>query len=284
MPLRSAPAASPSPAATPHSCPQCGAESAGRFCADCGAPLDLATCAGCNAPLTPGSRFCHRCGAAAGAAPQRASVRADAGSSPLPWAVAAIALVALIALVAGQRFSARTASTLDAPSNALPQAGLDFPAGAPAGGVVRGPDISSLSPEERAARLYDRVMRLNEEGQADSVQFFAPMAIQAYQNLPALDMDARYDMGRIAEVAGAMDVAKAQADSILSRSPTHLLGLILASGATRDGGAPVQALDYDRRLVDAAQAEQAKGLPEYQRHQTEITAALARARGQAAAP
>src|SRR5262249_61513516 len=97
-----------------------------------------------------------------------------------------------------------------------------------AGGAGRPPDISSMSPAERAVRLYDRVMMAHERGRADSVQLFAPMAIAAYQQLDSLDLDARYDLGRIAAVSGDQSLAKAEADTILARQPTHLLGLILA--------------------------------------------------------
>src|ERR671939_41658 len=85
-------------------CPRCSAQARGHFCANCGAPLAGALCAGCGSALTPGAKFCHRCGTAVGAAPARA---AQGGlSAALPWAVAGIALVALVALVAGQHFNA----------------------------------------------------------------------------------------------------------------------------------------------------------------------------------
>ena len=50
--------------------------------------------------------------------------------------------------------------------------------------------------------------------------------------LPSLDNDARYDMGRIA-TAGNATLAKAQSDTILQASPTHLLGLVLGARAAR---------------------------------------------------
>src|SRR5918912_4320077 len=88
-------------------CPRCSAQASGHFCASCGAPLAGALCAGCGSALTPGARFCHRCGTAVGATPARA---VQGGlSAALPWAVAGIALVALVALVAGQRLSAARA-------------------------------------------------------------------------------------------------------------------------------------------------------------------------------
>ena len=52
-----------------------------------------------------------------------------------------------------------------------------------------------MSPEERATRLYNRVMTLHSAGKTDSAEFFLPMALQAYAMLPALDIDARYHVG-----------------------------------------------------------------------------------------
>ncbi|HZI42019.1 MAG TPA: hypothetical protein VFD67_09960 [Gemmatimonadaceae bacterium] len=186
----------------------------------------------------------------------------------MPWAVAAIALVALIALVAGQRFSRSSAETATAPT--------DLPAAAQTAGAP--PDISQMTPEERAERLYDRVMALNERGRADSVRFFAPMAMQAYTMLGALNADQRYDLGRIAVVSGDAQTAKAQADSILSTQPQHLLGLLLAADAARARGDQTGETTYLRRFVGAAPTERAKQLPEYQQHVAEIDARLANAR------
>jgi hypothetical protein len=145
------------------------------------------------------------------------------------------------------------------------------------GGAVRAPDISSMTPRERADRLYDRVMRLVEEGKPDSATFFASMAVGAYESLAPLDNDLRYDFGRMADVAGELDLAQAQADTILQDNPNHLLGLALAARvAERRGNVAEQRRLLDR-LVAAQSAELARNLDEYQRHRADIDAA-ARAR------
>jgi hypothetical protein len=185
----------------------------------------------------------------------------------LPWAVAAIALVALIALVAGQRFSRSNTAA------AAPPLG-DAPVAAQSGGSP--PDISQMTPQERADRLYDRVMALNERGRTDSVRFFAPMAMQAYMMLGTLNADQRYDLGRIAAVAGEEQTAKAQSDTILAAQPHHLLGLLLAADAARLRGDRNAEAAYIKRFVDAAPTERAKPLPEYQQHVGEIDARLGR--------
>jgi hypothetical protein len=267
-------------------CSSCGATSTGKFCGECGAALEGAICGGCRAQLSSGAKFCHRCGTAVGTSPVGTPTPDAAprgAASVLPWGVAAIALLALIALVAGQRFAAARGGALDAPRNALPQAGLDDRGamGAPTAGAGPAPDISSLTPRQRADRLFDRVMRLSSEGKTDSVQFFAPMALGVYDELTrsdTLDLDLRYDFGRVAEVAGAAPIATAQADTILRQDSTHLLGLILAERAARLRGDDAAAKRFEQRLVAAEAAETKRNLPEYQRHQGDILDALARAR------
>ena len=147
---------------------------------------------------------------------------------------------------------------------------------APASGP-RAPDISSLTPAERAERLYDRIMGAAERGRVDSVRFFMPMALQAYQSLGALSTDQRYDLGRLAEVAGDATIASAQADSILKANPQHLLGLVLASRAARLRGDEASARAFLSRLRRSERGERAKQLPEYLLHQNDIDQALAEA-------
>lgn len=148
------------------------------------------------------------------------------------------------------------------------------PAAPLAGSGARAPDISTMTPRERADRLYDRVMRLVEEGKADSAMFFSTMAVGAYESLGPLDNDLRYDYGKMAEVAGELDLAKAQADSILMDSPDHLLGLVLAARvAERRGEGPEQRRLLER-LAAVRTAQLARGLDEYTRHRADIDAAL----------
>ena len=262
------------PSTSKSACPNCGASSSGRFCSECGAALKGATCTKCHADLAAGAKFCHRCGAPSGAgasaakraAPATAAATVSASpaatgfAAAAPWAVAGIALVALIALVASRRFSS------DQPS-------AETPATVPLAGASA-VDISSMSPPERAQRLFNRVMRLNSEGKKDSVQFFAPMALNAYGALAEQDADTRYDLGRIAQVVGALPLAKAQADTILAASPTNLLGLALAMRVARELGGTSQANAYAKRLIAAAPAERKKNLPGYAEHALDLDLAL----------
>lgn len=258
-------------------CPRCSAAATGNFCASCGSPLAGATCLNCGAALTPGANFCHRCGTPTPSAARAAEATPVPsgevrGFAPgLPWGIAIVAFVALVALVVGQRFGAR--SQVPAGAGVSAGAAPPIPLGA------RAPDISTMSAEEQAMRLHDRVMGLAERGRTDSVQFFAPMAIGAYQRLDSLTLDQRYDLGSIAVVSGDQDLARAQADTILARNPNHLLGLILGISAARSAGDTPRAQALERRLAAVASTERAKQLPEYRMHQREIDAAVRAAAG-----
>jgi hypothetical protein len=261
---------SPAPADTSGTCASCGKPATGKFCSNCGASLAGATCSACGASLTPGAKFCHRCGTPANAqatAPDPRDPRRF--SAALPWGLAGIALVALIAMLAGQRFG----QTPDNTAAAAPQTTAAAPF-AGATGNSQAPDISSMSPAEAAIRLYNRVMGAHERGRADSVQIFAPMAITAYQMLGNLDLDQRYDLGRIAAISGDQTLARAEADTILSQNPTHLLGLILAGNAAHMRKDIAAERTYRDKLVANAAAERAKQLPEYVTHENDITIAL----------
>jgi hypothetical protein len=187
----------------------------------------------------------------------------------LPWGVAAIALIALIALLAGQFFGKRD---VGAPMVAAPTA-------APmASGAGPAPDISAMSPQERADRLFYRVMTYSSEGLADSATFFAPMALGALEAISPRTIHHRYDMGLIGLVTGDGALAAAQADTILRESPTHLLGLALAARAADAKRDTVARDDFERRLLAAERAELAKNLPEYLDHESDLRVALEAAR------
>ncbi len=272
-------------------CPNCSAPASGKFCSNCGAALKGVKCAECQAELAPGAKFCHRCGATVGAGaaagPARAgarpktAARSDAPASPAansfaaaaPWMVAGIALVALIALVASYRFKGGDEAAGDQ-AQQQPAAGPFAGGGGGAGGPASSVDISSMSPRERAERLYNRIMRLDTEGKKDSVAFFAPMAIGAYQMIPDQDADTRYDMGRIAQLAGAYEVAKAEVDTILATQPNNLLGLTLGMRLARAQGNAKDAAMYGKRLIAAAPAERKKDFEGYKLHAADLDQAL----------
>jgi hypothetical protein len=222
-----------------------------------------AYCSACGARMSDGSAFCHRCGAKAGAGTGAPPARGGT-SNILPWSVAAFALIALVVLVAAQF------------------AGNGAPAEAAMAGAGPGAiDIASMSPEEQANRLFNRVMQYSSDGKSDSAKFFAPMAISAMEALAPLTTHLRYDLGLVGLAAGDAELAAAQADTILKAEPTHLLGLILGSRAAEARGATAARKAFDTRLLAAEAKERVRGLPEYQDHDADIRVAIQAAQGRA---
>ena len=253
-------------------CPRCNAAAAGNFCFNCGAALGTLACPACAKPLPPGGRFCHHCGTAVGF---NSAAAATPARFAIAWLVPAIAILLLVTFLIGQRFG-RSGTTATDPVAAT--SGMASPAPADGRGP-RAPDISSMSPEDRAAKLFDLIMRFGQEGKQDSVRFFAPMAIRAYEMIGPPDLHIRYDEGMIAVIAGDANFAKAEADTILAQAPTHLLGLILAvkaAGLRQDMTARSQ---FVKRFLAAVPAERTKKLKEYEDHKNDIDAELTAARG-----
>src|SRR6266516_492545 len=218
-------------------------------------------CHACGAPLGATAKFCHKCGAQVGGT-QTAGWRVG-----LPWAVAGAALGALVTVVtfrlgAGSREpGAGGASEATAHSSLLP-----------APSMLSAPHISQMSPEERATRLYNRVMMLHTQGKADSAEFFLPMALQAYAMLPALDVDARYHIGVLDLTSGDAAGALAQADTIRRVAPTHLFGFMLRARALELTHDTAGALRAYRACLQNEAAERARQRPEYGEHAQNLDA------------
>jgi hypothetical protein len=143
------------------------------------------------------------------------------------------------------------------------------------GGGGTPPDISQMSPEERADRLYNRIMSYAERGKTDSAAFFAPMAMMAYQALGTLSADQRFHIGTIGLATGDPEgatLAKAQADTILKAEPKHLLGLILGAQAAERTKDQAAQKAFEKRFLAAMTAELATSREEYQLHKNTIDA------------
>lgn len=215
----------------------------------------MSDCPNCGLELSSDARFCQRCGTRVASVPRGRGAGWQAG---VPWAAggAAIGVVLTLLVLRG---------------SGAPGAGPTAPA-APATPLAGAGDISQMSPAERATRLFNRVMRLDEEGKADSVAFFLPMALQTYAMLPGQDPDSRYHVGLLELAGGNYAGALAQADSIHQMSPAHLFAFVLRARIARqrnDAAALSRAYaDYRRYERD----ERARERPEYRDHASQLDA------------
>jgi hypothetical protein len=208
-------------------------------------------CHACGTTLSEGARYCHKCGAST-------SAPATGWRLGLPWGIAGAAVAALITVLVmrGSGGGSASGSAVAAPPVA------PFAGGASTGGVAA-PDISQMSPEERAQRLFDRVMRLQESGKADSVRFFLPMALGAYQQLPALELDGHFDVGLLDLAGGDQAGALAEADTIRREIPTHLFADILRARAFETQNNTTGARAAYQNFLKNESSERARRRPEY---------------------
>ena len=204
-------------------------------------------CHACGTPLSAGARYCHKCGAGT-------STQAPAGwRVGLPWGIAGLAVGTLLAVLLMRGGGGGGVGAASAGET-------------PLGGVMAASDISQMSPEEQAQRLFDRVMRLGEEGKIDSVQFFLPMAIGAYQRLPALSLDSHFDIGLLRLAGGDAPAAIAEADTIRQSVPTHLFASVLRARALQAQNDAAGARQAYLQFLKNETAERARRRPEYEEH------------------
>ncbi len=235
-------------------CPACGANVTGNFCAECGTAMGPRQCVKCQATLSPGAKFCHRCGhaVAGGARP---------GSST-PWIVAA----SIIALSIG---AILYGVLVKHPEAARPDmANTGAAASGPAG--PRPPDISQMSPDERFIRLNDRVMNAIEQGDSATATRFLPMALAAYGQLDRSDIDLRYHAAILHVAAGDLPQAAALADSITAEVKDHLFGSMIRAAVAEAKGDKAGITKAHRAFLSHYDGEIAQNRPEYQEHKAAL--------------
>jgi Double zinc ribbon len=233
-------------------CPACQQATQGKFCSNCGVALESRPCHVCGAELRAGARFCHLCGVPLGQGQRRPGRLGGA------WIVAGVTAVAVVVGI-GARMMSDTRPTLPAPRAA-------------AATTMSPPDISRMTPRERADRLFERIMIAEEQGFQDTVDFFTPMALQAYEMVGALDADARYHVGLIQGLQGNVGAVRAQVDSIRQVDPNHLLASMLEYTLHRLTGDSVGINASYRSFLRDYQGEIGTDKQEYQAHRSAIDA------------
>ena len=282
----------------PTTCPRCGTAGSGNFCASCGAALGAPVCRSCSTALTPGAKFCHKCGTATGEGTADRSGQAAKFASPAdaeefrrnmaiaeaslsaagrvlprrdttPWIIAGLAIVAIVTAVA---WSAAKRAEPAAPNMANAGNGNGAPVGDPGAGslgaTMVAPNIDSLSPKERFLRLQNRIDQQIERKDTTRLTFFMQMAIQAYGLLSDADrdVDVRFHAAMLNAQAGMFPQARALADTIMTKAPNNLLGFVIRANVAEMAGDSAQAKTARAAFRSHYDAEMKTKRPEYVEH------------------
>ncbi len=250
---------------TSSNCSRCGKPASGNFCQHCGASLAPGFCTRCGEALTPESEFCSKCGAQKGSV-SRGGVATGGSSSQTNWIVPAGILVVAVAisLVFLLRIN-NGGSTVGLPPQGVSTAAM--------------PDLSQMTPRERFNRLYDRVMRAAQQGDAATMQQFSPMALSAYGMLTEVDADARYHAALLKLHSGDVAGSATLADSIEAETPNHLFGFIIRWTLAKWQNDPATLAQIYGAFLGAYDEEMAAGRPEYEHHEPSVQGFLDDAKG-----
>lgn len=213
-------------------------------------------CSACGTALTPGARFCHKCGEELGktGGSGKTGGTGIGGRERMAWVVTGLAVVVAVLAFLWRGNAQPTVPDMGNAGNTAPALSS------------RAPDISNMSPRERFDRLWDRVVRAAESGDTVTVVQFAPMALGAYSMMPDADADARYHAATIHLVIGDFPAALALADTIQAQAPGHLFGhIIRGEVADRRNDAAALNASYRDFLRDET-AELRAGRAEYADH------------------
>ncbi len=206
--------------------------------------------------MPAGARFCANCGSSAAKRSETIG-----GNERLLWFLAGGGVVAVVGGLAlyATRGQPVAPGAVPAAAEAPFAAGGDGAGGTP-------PDISNMSPRERFDRLFNRIMRAAEQGDETTVTTFAPMAISAYGMLDSVDADARYHAALIYLHTGNVDGAKALADTILKKQPSHLFGYVIRGTIARFNKDDALLKKSYTDFLSHYDAETKANRPEYAEH------------------
>jgi len=213
-------------------CPNCGNSAAGKFCSFCGASLtDKEAPSQWNAQMIA------------------------------PWAAIGLASIALIVALV---------SLFDRGGGAAVSAPFSQPMTSTVPAPGQPVDLSKMTSREAADQLFNRVMAASENGDTVEALRFAPMALQAYDNLGVLDYDARYHVALIHLTADDTKSARVQIDKIRETVPNHLLAFMLEHQIAERNKKKDSAARAYKAFLSAYDKEIAAGRIEYQEHRGSI--------------
>jgi len=123
-----------------------------------------------------------------------------------------------------------------------------------------------MSPRDQFDRLFNRIMTASEQGDTATANRFSPMALQAYQNLPEVDQDARYHAAMLRLHGGDIAGAQALADTIGTIQKGHLFSYVLNTAIARFSNDQAKLKQNYEGYLTHLDAEMAAGRSEYQDH------------------
>jgi hypothetical protein len=152
----------------------------------------------------------------------------------------------------------------------------------PAGGIQgsgSGPvDLTTMSLEEQATLLFNRVMTSNSTGDTADVAFFLPKALVIHEQLGPSDPDGIYHYALLHMVGGDSEAALAKAQEGLAQVPDYLLLLAVSAEAKLALGDSAGAQGLYEHLVRVYDAEMALMRPGYDHHSRILPTYLGEAR------
>jgi hypothetical protein len=141
------------------------------------------------------------------------------------------------------------------------------------------PDISNMTPAERALALFNRVMTASESGNVAEVQQFLPMAIAAHDMARPLTVDQLYHLALLHKAGGDHASALAISREALAQDSLNLLPLMAAADAARALGDQETARLHAAKFLEVYQGQRARNLDDYTQHARQLEAFQQTARG-----
>jgi tetratricopeptide (TPR) repeat protein len=225
-------------------------------------------CPSCGEPADSDDRFCRKCGTALSA-----DAKTNGGLGGLTGLRAfGLAIIVLAIFYIALQYGKGS----DSSSNSVPTQRIGF--GDVGSGPAQGSATESMTPREAADALFDRAMYAHETGDAVTAQQFVPMAIQAYEDLPTLDTDARYHVALLELANNQPEAALEQAEIILAEVPNHLLALTASARAYEQLGRTDLAVDRYQRFLENYTPDVATSRPEYIAHTNALASQITAAR------